>query len=500
MRKILRSNYIFDGENPPFMGYIAFKDETIEEIEKNWSYQHLLDDQTVLLEYDEYFIMPGLHDNHVFFSGYLSMQAGIDLTETSSELEALQKIEAKLDQTKDVPIYAYGWSPQAWGTLPIQESLDQLHYQGPIAAIAEDRSYCWMNQQAKQRYGFNETETSAESRFRLIKEMLANEELLQTVYQKFEQLLLSRGVVSIKEIVFDAAEFLKTIKRRKLATHFYIQSVEQPISTALVEHYRAEEFPAKVTFGGVKIMVDGVVADETGDITGEYASGKKGPEIDYQKIANEVEKWNQKGVPCCLTTEGDKAGLEAAKILNRFGKRLPEGVFNSISDLEMITHEMTKEMAEGKIAAEIYPQILGLNPSYQETYMPEIIAGKEKAFFNYQLLRSADIQITSGTDLPLFITNLPESIIRACFRRFPAGQETWQHENGLSVLELLQSFTKNGFLVNRKDCYGVLQPGKSATFAIFDRDLTQEDYEEVAAAETIMTYLDGSVVYEKVSP
>lgn len=163
----------------------------------------------------------------------------------------------------------------------------------------------------------------------------------------------------------------------------------------------------------------------------------------------------------------------------------------------MITKEMTVEMAEGKVTAEIYPQILGLNPSYQEAYMPDIIVGEKEAFFNYHLLREAEIQLTSGTDLPLFITNLPESISRARFRRFPTGAETWQLENGLTALEVLQSFTKNGFLANGVEEYGILQTGKSATFAIFDRDLMQEDYTEVAAAELIMTYLDGSLVYEK---
>lgn len=269
--------------------------------------------------------MPGLHDNHVFFSGYLSMHAGINLSETRSESEALQTIQANLESKDTAPIYAYGWAPQTWAALPTQKSLDQLNYQGPITVIAEDRSYCWMNQQAKERYGFSETETSAESRFRLIKEMLRNKELVRTVYHEFEDRLLSRGVVSIKEIVFDDAEFLQSIGSRKLATHFYIQAVEQAIPTYLVEQYKQTEFPDKVSFGGVKIMVDGVVADETGDITGEYSSGEKGPKIDYQAIANEVEKWNELAVPCCLTTEGDRAGIEAARILNQFGKRLPKG-------------------------------------------------------------------------------------------------------------------------------------------------------------------------------
>lgn len=497
MRKILRSNAIFDGENLPFKGYVAFKGETIEEVQSGWDYQHLVDEETTVLKYDNSFVMPGLHDNHVFFSGYLSMHAGVNLEKTSSENEALQMLQNELDKKQGQPAYAYGWTPQDWGTLPSQETLDRLNYAGPITAIAKDRSYCWMNQKAKDRYGFQETETSAESRFRLIKEMLANQALIQAVYHEFEELLLSRGVVSIKEIVFDTADFLNNISYRKLMTTFYLQSVEEPISTALVQSYQTEHFPEKVRFGGVKMMVDGVVADETGDITGSYASGKKGPTIDYPALANEVKKWNERSVPCCLTTEGDRAGVEAAKILNQFGKRLPKGVYNSISDLEMITADMTKEMSEGNIAAEIYPQILGLNPSYQEAYMPEVLLGEDEAFFNYRLLHEADILLTSGTDLPLFITNLPESILRACFRRFPTGAETWKKENGVSALEILKSFTKNGFVANGLLDYGVLQAEKSATFAIFDQDLTTEDFNEVAAAETIMTCIDGEIVYKK---
>lgn len=497
MRKIIRSKHIFDGNNPPFKGYIAFKGDIIEEVREDWSYQHLLkDDQAIIHYYDEYFVMPGLHDNHVFFSGYLSMHAGIDLSETNSAIEALQKIKLQIDQEKVVPIYAYGWSTQIWKSLPVQDLLDQLNYDGPITAIAEDRSYCWMNQQAKEQYGFNELETSAESRFRLIKEMLENKKLVQTVYQEFEQLLLSRGVVSIKEIVFDNADFLQKINSRKLMTNFYIQAVDQAISESKIEEYKLGNLPEKVTFGGVKIMVDGVVADETGDITGRYASGKKCPSIDYMRIAQEVEKWNKRAVPCCLTTEGDKAGLKSAKILNHFGKRLPNGIYNSISDLEMITEEMARVMSEGKITAEIYPQILGINSSYQDAYMPEIIIDEEVSFFNYKLLRKLGVKITSGTDLPLFITDLPESIIRAHFRRFPLCEDTWHVEKGLSVLELLQSFTRNGFLANGVEHYGVIQAGKSATFAIFDQDLTCENYKEIEAAKVIKTYLDGSIVYD----
>ncbi|MBF8807191.1 MAG: hypothetical protein IC227_00695 [Enterococcus lacertideformus] len=107
-----------------------------------------------------------------------------------------------------------------------------------------------MNQKAKERYGFSETETSAESCYRLIKEMLANQTLVQAVYQEFEALLLSREAVSIKEIIFDEVEFLKSIPIRKLMTTFYLQSVEAPISLEAVKSYQIENFSEKFVLVG----------------------------------------------------------------------------------------------------------------------------------------------------------------------------------------------------------------------------------------------------------
>ncbi|WP_241747534.1 hypothetical protein [Enterococcus faecium] len=58
--------------------------------------------------------------------------------------------------------------------------------------------------------------------------------------------------------------------------------------------------------------------------------------------------------------------------MSNFGKRLPEGVFNSISDLEMVTQKTAEKMNEGQVVAEVYPQILGLNQTLEEAYMSTV--------------------------------------------------------------------------------------------------------------------------------
>lgn len=46
--------------------------------------------------------MPGVHDNHVFFTGYMSMHRGVDLTNVATIQEALEllKQEAKKPYSK----------------------------------------------------------------------------------------------------------------------------------------------------------------------------------------------------------------------------------------------------------------------------------------------------------------------------------------------------------------------------------------------------------------
>jgi hypothetical protein len=63
-------------------------------------------------------------------------------------------------------------------------------------------------------------------------------------------------------------------------------------------------------------------------------------------------------------------------------------------------------------------------------------------FFNYCRLEESGVTVTSGTDLPLFITDIPESIIRAVFRRFPEGEEVWGERNKLHDNRAAEKFYK----------------------------------------------------------
>ena len=507
MRTIIRSRHIVDGTgSDPFQGFIEFRGPFITRIEHGWDYGPVDETHTNLIRHDEHLVMPGLHDNHVFFSGWMAANAGVDLSQAADADSAAALMAAALAGHPGRPVYAHGWNRDAWSADPGREILDAVSSDVPIVAIDAARSRYWMNDAAVERYGFTENQLSAEARVRLIREMCHDDELVRSSWRKFERLLLSRGVVSCKDIVFDDCDVHLPIRDKLLDVTMAVEPVARRLAPMMLSRYRYRSFGLRTRFGGVKIMVDGVVADGTGDIRGTYVRGPQPVRVDYDAIEADVARLSELGISCCLTAEGDKAIERSAELLAR---HMNPRVRHSISDMEMVTAHAARIMSESGIVAEIYPQILGLNPSLADSYMPSAIIGENgQSFFHYTHLTDYGVTVTSGTDCPLFIASVPESLLRASRRRFDEGTDRWFPEYAIDQNTLLCSWTRGGsdepFATrhrgpSRNIMSGsegrVLRRGSTATFVIFDCDLIHADDDALRRASVLETVIDGTTVY-----
>jgi predicted amidohydrolase YtcJ len=508
MRTIIRSRHIFDGTGAqPFKGYLEYRGPFVTRVEHGWDYGPE-GSGTQVIRHDDHLVMPGLHDNHMFFSGWMAANAGLDLSGAADMEQAVQLIAVHLTNHPGKPVYAHGWNREAWGESPDRQSLDGLSASVPITAIDSARSRYWMNTVAVGRYGFNETQLAAEDRARLIHEMCGDRTVVREAWSRFQDLLLSRGVVSCKDIVFDDCDVHRFLTDKLIDVTMYIEAVRHRFDTTMIPRYRYQSFGCRTRFGGVKIMVDGVVADSTGHICGRYANGSATPHVDYDAIEAEVAFFSAHGISCCLTAEGDKAIDKSAQILAR---HMGGQVRHSISDLEMLTNHAARIMADSGIVAEIYPQILGLNPSWADSYMPKAIAGHDgSGFFHYTHLTDCGVITTSGTDCPLFVASVPESLLRASRRAFDHGDRTWFPQYAMSPMQLLRSWIRGGSSLPAKSPSGVnsvgflpgagpgriLRRGSAATLVVFDRDLICANNDELRDARVLQTYIDGDLVYE----
>ena len=509
---VLVSHVIFSSKvEEPFAGFIAIKDNKIIAVGNQDEQHQWVGSETNVYELGDQLVMPGIHDNHVFFTGYMSMNRGIDLSKTSTVKEALALLvdhSRSLDASQNV--YAFGWDQEGWGSLPEQHLLDEVFPDRPVIAINRTKNYCWMNQEAIDKYQFSPDHCSAEARALLLNDMLKDRQKVKEEFLGFCQLLASRGVTSIKDIGFDEYELLPVLKelheegRLPLRVHFVLEPVLQPLNVDVGQAYHHQYQDDHLRFQGYKIMVDGVVADHTGDMLEPYADipGVRNLRVvNYENIENSVLEADRHGLKCCLTAEGDAAIRQAVSILEKCRQvNGPRDARHSISDLEFPHPEDLKRMGELEIFAEVYAQILLLNPSYQEAYMGEVVDKKdEHRFYDYKTMLDARITVTAGTDLPLFLTSVPDSIYAACKRLFPDGSPSggWYPERGMPISEMLKAWTINGARHQfMEDKTGSIEVGKYADIAVFDRNLFETPAEELRDVKVVLTIADGRIVYD----
>lgn len=513
---VLISNAVFTGtEDEARPGFVAISGEVISAVGPKSDSVNWIGPMTKVYELGDGLIMPGIHDNHVFFTGYMSMHRGLDLTNTSSPKEALDLLIPYSERLpKEENVYAFGWGLDTWEGPPDQAPLDEAFPDRAVIAINRTKNYCWMNQRAIDKYGFTPDQCSAEARGTLLRDMLKDQKLVEKEFLDFCSMLAERGVTSIKDIGFDDnADLLSVYSgleqsgQLPLRVHFALEPVLEPINIPVGEHYKEQYTSDRLRFQGFKIMVDGVVADHTGDMLEPYADMPGVTNlrpVDYEAIEAAVMEADEKGLKCTLCAEGDAAIRRVVSIFEKCRER--DGnrdIRHSICDLEYPHPDDLKRMAELGIYTEVYAQVLLLNPSHELAYMADAV-GKEKEhlFYDYKGMLDAGVTVTIGTDLPLFITSVPDSLYAATARLFPDESPAggWYPERGMPGAEVLKAWTING----AKHCYmedktGSLTPGKYADIAVFDRNLLQTAGSELKNTKTVLTIAGGAITYEKVA-
>ena len=507
---LLRSDHIFTStvENP-FAGYVAVSGQNILAVGtddgSDW-----IDEQTEVLELGDQLVTPGFIDVHTFFTGYAIFHIGIDMSGITSQEEFLQKIKEQVEKEKEPStVFGHGWNPNGFETEGLEEKLNEAYSDRAVIVFAADRSTCMMNRKAEEAYGFNPKECYPEAYHKIMPEYLNDRDFIEPEFKDYMKLMNSRGVTTVKEMGFDNfygfTDILAELEQKaelSLRISFMSQPVGKKMDLAYGKEMKKKYHSDFLRFSGYNQMTDGLIVSEEADLMEPY-EGKDyccQKNIDYALLEEDVLTADREGFRFTLHSEGDGSFHKILQIYDKCEKengRLKNR--HGITDLELTGAVDEEKMAQLGVFGEIYTQVYKLDSceNWKQDY-DEKLGSRRSRYMNYRSMADHGVILSGATDLPMLIPDIPEAIYYGCGTYAADGKEPVQPENGLTIPEMLKTWTIGSqYAMEQERILGTLESGKQADIVVFDRNLLKTDIEEIRKAHVLRTICAGQDVYKE---
>lgn len=491
-------------------GYLCIYGNTIVKTGLGRPAQEVLEYAEQVIQFEEELVMPGIVDTHTFFTGYAIYHIGADVSEVSdSERGRLKLKEYEQEKKPEGGLFGHGWKPEIWDSSEAEKMIESEYPDKPVIIFSEDRCTCIMNQKAQNLYQFTPDTCYPEKYFRIMREYLNDRTFIKKEFHDYMAMMNAKGVTTVKEMGFDDfygfTNYLKEMEESEdlhLRTFFMSQPVGSRMNLEYAKRMRELFTGDKIRFSGFNCMTDGTIADYRGDLKQPY-EGKDftcSMEVAYDPIEADVLEADAEGFRYSLHAQGNGAVAKVSAIYDKCQKvngKLKNR--HALTDMEFSDAEDIEKLGSMGVNAELYFQIMSLDPGeiIRNNIKNTIGEARGKNYWNRRKMADAGMNLSGATDLPLMITDVPESIYYSCYG-YLQGEGPFQQENTLSVSELLKAWTIGGHRnLGMETVLGTLEEGKLADVAVFDRNLFQTKPEDCKGAKAVMTIMGGKTVFNE---
>ena len=257
-------------------------------------------------------------------------------------------------------------------------------------------------------------------------------------------------------------------------------------------------------FSGYNRMTDGSISQMNGFLKQPYLCAPDtccAQEIDWALIENEVMRADELGFRFSLNAQGDAALARVLDIYDQC-RKAPDGTVlnrHAVTEAEFSDPQDLERMGRMGVICEFYPQIQAIADRAGKVGMIEEKLGAErgKGYWNRRKMADSGVRLCCGTDLPLVIDDIPQSLYHSVTGKFPEGGEPFHPENTLTVKEVLLAWTSGGaYDFYREKEVGTLEAGKRADIAVLDANVFTHPIETIRDVKVALTLVDGRVVYK----
>ena len=514
-RLVILSTCVFPATGTEsFDGFVATEGNAIVAVGPREEAAPYVERATRVIDAGDRTVLPGLCDNHTFFTGWALESLGADLTGITSVDEALAALaEDARGRGEAEPAFGHGWEGTLLSANEIkawEAALDEAFPERPVVAFTAGRETCWMNRAAREAYGFSPEECYAEKIWRMMADYLRRPEM-RGLYGAYMRMLNARGITQVKEMSFDDyfgfVDVMRAMERDgELTVRVCLMSqpVGRGIDLAHGRRMRDLLTGSFVRFGGFNRMTDRSIGSGLAELKETYLDAPGtccGEPVEWDLIEREFMAADEAGFRFSLHCQGDAAVAHVVDLFERC-RRSADGRMlerHAITDLELSDAADLERLGALGGICEVYPQIQSLDAEADLRQMVAEKIGPERfgRYWQRRQMWDAGCVVVGDTDLPLMLPSIGEAIYCGCGGYFDDGGRA-REENMLTVPEMLLAWTANGAY----DCLdeerlGTLEAGKLADIVVLERDVLVADPSDVRDVNAALTVSDGRVVFDE---
>jgi predicted amidohydrolase YtcJ len=487
-------------------------------------------------------LLPGLEDAHVhFLGGALALQQVV-LDGAPDVPELQRRVRAWADAHRDAPwVLGRGWGYGAFGAeaLPHRRWLDEVVPDRPALLEGADGHTSWVNSRALALAGVTRdtpdppngvivrdpatgepTGALKEAAQRLVSRIVPEPTRAERLAALREAVAAATrlGVVRVRSLGgdFEVLDLLDELRQAgQLTVRFDVDyRVPPPGLTDDARHAiaaaRAKYQGDRLAFGGVKLMLDGVIDSKTAAMLEPYANDSATGAMFWKRddYLRTVAELDADGIPLATHAIGDAAirtaldAYEAAARANGAwhgtGRRR-----HSVEHVEDVAASDIARFAALDVTASFQPLHANPEPAWMDAWIANVGPEREQRAWAWRSVLEHGGRLAFGSDFPVVTIDPWAGLQMAVTRQYvdaagrPRPPGGWIPGERLALDQALAAYTQGVALaLNRERDEGAIEPGKLADLVLVDRDLHATPPLALGKTRVTHTIVGGRVVYE----
>ena len=464
------------------------------------------------------FVYPGFIDAHAHLYGLGQNLRQVDLKETQSYDEIVQRIVDYQQKNNADFILGRGWDQNDWENkeFPTKDTLDQLFPDTPVALTRIDGHAYLVNQKALDMAGIDKNTTAEggeiikkdgeltgvliDNPMSMINAIIpkATEDQVKENLKKAEQYAFEYGLTSVVDAglprnIIESIEEMHQSGELDIRIYAMVANSKQDVDYYLQKGIIQKP---KLSVRSIKVYADGALGSRGAVLQEPYSDqhdhyGKM--LISVEDLKNVAQKIADSDYQMNTHAIGDSANAVVLRTYDKLLKDKPNRRWR-VEHAQVLDASLYDYFSKN-----IIPSVQPTHAT-SDMYWAEDRLGEKriKDAYAYKKLLDEVGMLPLGTDFPVEQVNPLLTFYAAVSRQDENGypEDGFQPENALSRKEALKGMTIWAAYANfEEEVKGSLEVGKYADFVVFDQDLMQIPMKEIPELDVEATYLDGKRVY-----